>query len=151
MYQRILVPIDGSPTSNAALDEAMRLARLTGGRLRLFHLVDAMKFANGFETGAVYVSDVLPLLREDGRRLIDEASARVAAAGVIVDAALPEVFAGPLAELVVAEEARWEADLIVIGTHGRRGIGRLVLGSDAEQILRLARVPVLLVRSTGGP
>jgi len=107
MYQRILVPIDGSPTSNAALDEAIRLARLTGGRLRLFHLVDAMKFANGFETGAVYVSDVLPLLRQDGQQLIADASTRVAAAGIEVDGALPEVFAGPLAELVIAEAAKW--------------------------------------------
>ena len=64
-----------------------------------------------------------------------------------MDVALKESFAGRVCDLVVEEAATWPADLIVIGTHGRRGVGRLFMGSDAEQVLRLATVPVLLVRN----
>jgi nucleotide-binding universal stress UspA family protein len=54
--------------------------------------------------------------------------------------------AGRVSDVIVKEAAQWPADLIVLGTHGRRGAGRLLLGSDAEQVLRVAPVPVLLVR-----
>jgi nucleotide-binding universal stress UspA family protein len=60
-----------------------------------------------------------------------------------------EVAAGPVADVVVREAGRQRADLVVIGTHGRRGVRRLVLGSDAEQVVRASRVPVLLVRGAG--
>ena len=73
--------------------------------------------------------------------------ARVAAAGVTVDTLLMECFAERTSEIVIAQAQAWKADLIVLGTHGRRGIGRLLMGSDAEQIVRGATVPVLLVRA----
>ena len=63
MYQRILVPIDGSPTSDLGLDEAIALARLTGGSIRLLHILDELVFVTGFETGATYMNTVLPGLR----------------------------------------------------------------------------------------
>lgn len=59
---------------------------------------------------------------------------------------LHETFAGRLSDFVVEQAHIWKADLIVIGTHGRRGVRRLLLGSDAEQVLRTSPVPVLLVR-----
>ena len=64
-----------------------------------------------------------------------------------VDTALKDSFAGRVCDLVIAEADAWNADLIVLGTHGRRGAGRLLMGSDAENVVRGARVPVLLLRS----
>jgi nucleotide-binding universal stress UspA family protein len=148
MYQRILVPIDGSPTSNRGLDEAIQLARLTGASLRLIHVVDEMTFATGFETYAAYAGDVIPMMRQAGEEILALGKARVAAAGLDkVETQLLESFAVRVWELVVEQAQDWKADLIVIGTHGRRGMGRLLMGSDAEQILRMAPVPVLLVRA----
>lgn len=151
MYQRILVPVDGSPTSDRGLDEAIRLAKLTGARLRLVNVVDEITFATGFEGYAAYTTDVLQELRQAGEQILAGATATVRAAGVEVDTALFESFSGRVSDLVVAEAGRWGADLIVLGTHGRRGVRRFMLGSDAEQIVRGAPVPVLLVRAPEPP
>ena len=147
MYRRILVPFDGSPTSTRGLDEAIALAKLTGARLRLVYLVDDLVFANGFETGAVYTTDVLPLMRSAGRSILASGRDRVLRAGVEVDTELLEGIGPRLADVVAEQAEAWHADLIVIGTHGRRGASRWLLGSDAEQVLRSAPVPVLLVRA----
>ncbi|MGR4870442.1 universal stress protein [Variovorax sp. LARHSF232] len=147
MYQRILVPIDGSETSTRGLDEALRLAQLSHGQVRLVHAIDELKYVNGFETFAAYNSDVIPLMRESGARILQAGRERAARAGVEADARLFMPVADRVCD-VVAEQARsWKADLIVIGTHGRHGVARVLLGSDAEQILRVAPVPVLLVRT----
>jgi len=143
MYERILVPVDGSPTSNRGLDEAIRLAKLTGARLRLVHGIDQLSFSTGFE---IYTGDVAGLLRESGEKILGEARARAAAAGVPVESFLSESFGQRVSDLVLEQAGAFHADLIVLGTHGRRGVGRLLLGSDAEQIVRVAAVPVLLVR-----
>ena len=150
MYQRILVPIDGSTTSNKGLDEAIKLARLTGARLRLLHVVDTLSFASGFEPYTVYAGDVIPRMKEAGQRILDEGQRQVTEQGVEVDALLFDSLANRVSDTVIEQAAAWNADLIVIGTHGRRGVGRLLLGSDAEQIARMAPVPVLLVRAAQG-
>lgn len=146
MYQRILVPTDGSATSSKGLDEAIALAKLTGGSLRLLHVVDAMPVAIEAEGMAGFSADVLPALRQSGQFILDLARKRVEAEGVNVETTLREVISGRVCDIVVEEASRWHADLIVLGTHGRRGVRRMLLGSDAEQVLRLAPVPVLLVR-----
>jgi nucleotide-binding universal stress UspA family protein len=147
MYQRILVPIDGSPTSDKGLDEAIALARLTGARLCLIHVLDNLSFATGYETCAVYTDTVLPFARHAGEKILQEGSARAAARGVQVETRLIDDLLPRMSELVVEQAKAWQADLIVIGTHGRRGAARVLLGSDAEQIMRMAPVPVLLVRA----
>ena len=147
MYQRILVPIDGSPTAARGLDEAIALARLTGATLRLLYVLDELVFVTGFECGATYIEDVLPKLKEAGEQILAGGKARVEAAGLVADTRLKECLGARTSEIVVAEADDWRADLIVLGTHGRRGVGRLLLGSDAEQVLRTAHVPVLLVRA----
>lgn len=151
MYQRILVPFDGSATSGRGLDEAIKLAKLTGASLRLVHLVDDLLVATGFEAYTVYAADVIPLIRKAGERILQDGKARAESAGVKVETLLLDVGAMRLADRVVEQANAWGADLIVIGTHGRRGVGRLMLGSDAEQIVRIAPVPVLLVRAPEGP
>ncbi len=145
MYQRVLVPVDGSPTSRKGLAEAIRLALLTGGRLRLLHVVNELFFATGYE---LYTGDVMGVLKEGGEKILSEAKEVVMAAGIGVDTVCRETFGGRLCDIVVEEATQWKADLIVIGTHGRRGIGRMLIGSDAEQIVRVAPVPVLLVRGS---
>ena len=147
MYQRILVPIDGSATSDKGLDEAIALARLTGARLCLIHVLDNLSFATGYETCAVYTDSVLPFARQAGEKILQEGSARAAACGVQVETRLIDDLLPRMSELVVEQAKAWQADLIVIGTHGRRGAARVLLGSDAEQIMRMAPVPVLLVRA----
>lgn len=151
MYQRILVPIDGSPTSDRGLLEAIAIARLTGGTIRLVHVLDELIFTTGFETGATYMNTVLPALRQKAEHILQTGKDRVAAAGVAVETLVVECFARRTSDVIVEQTAEWRADLIVLGTHGRRGINRAMLGSDAEQVLRMATVPVLLVRSFDEP
>jgi len=147
MYERILVPIDGSPTSARGLDEAIRMAKLTHATLRLIHIVDPIAYAGGFETVATFLNDVLPRMRNDGERILAQGSVQASDAGVTAETDLHESYGARTCDVVIDSALAWGADLIVIGTHGRRGATRLLLGSDAEQILRLASVPVLLVRS----
>ena len=147
MYSRILVPVDGSPTSNAGLDEAIKLAKQFGSQLRLLHVVDQMPLAVSAEGFGVMSVDVLGLLKEAGERVLADAKARVDAAGVPVDTLLVDSPNSRLSDHVTAVAKEWPAELIVIGTHGRRGIGRVLMGSDAEQVVRHAPVPVLLYRA----
>jgi nucleotide-binding universal stress UspA family protein len=146
MYQRILVPIDSSTPSQAGLDEAIRLAKATGARVLVLHVMDELSSANGFETGQSYCTELLPMMKRRAQALLEKSRARAEAAGVPAETALSEGFRGTVSELIVDKAASWGAGLIVVGTHGRRGIGRFVLGSDAEQILRTTPVPVLLVK-----
>lgn len=147
MYQRILVPVDGSPTSARGLDEAISIAKLTRGRLRLFHVIDELSFALAMDAYSGFAGDWLDILRKKGRNLLEEGKAVAQAAGVEADVVLCDTFSRSVHEEVSEEARRWSADLIVIGTHGRRGVGRFVMGSSAEYILRYATVPVLLVRA----
>ncbi len=149
MYQRILVPVDGSATANAGLAEALKLARLTGARLRLLHVVDDMPFILGADSMGTMTGELFGLLREGGERILAAARATAEAEGVEVDSQLFDSLDGRLSDRVAQQVTEWRADLIVLGTHGRRGVGRMLLGSDAEQVIRTATVPVLLVRSGG--
>jgi nucleotide-binding universal stress UspA family protein len=144
MYKRILVPVDGSPTSTRGLDEAVRLAKLTGADIRLVHVLDRFVLATGLAT---YTADVFGVLREAGEEILQQMKARVAASGIDVTTWISDPLAGRVCDMVMDQAKDFDADLIVLGTHGRRGVGRMLLGSDAEQILRTATVPVLLVHS----
>ena len=144
MYKRILVPVDGSDTSKRALLAALQLARESGGQVRLLHVLDDLAYLSGYE----YAGDVLKLAHEYAGKVVADAKEVATSAGVPAEAQLLEAPGKRLGD-VVAEEARaWAADLVVVGTHGRRGLGRALLGSGAEQVIRMAPVPVLSVRST---
>jgi nucleotide-binding universal stress UspA family protein len=142
MYKRILVPIDGSATSMRGLDEAIKLAKLSGASIHLVHVLDQFLFG----TGETYTVDVFGLQKEAGERILGQGKERVAAGGVPVTTFVSEPMPGRVCDIVCDQAHKAGADLIVLGTHGRRGIGRLLMGSDAEQVLRLAPVPVLLIR-----
>ncbi|CAB3730950.1 universal stress protein [Achromobacter kerstersii] len=150
MYERILVPIDGSPTSELGLKEAMRLAMLTHGRLRLIHVIDELSFALAADSYGNYAGELLDLLQKNGADLLAKAQTTARAQGLQTDTVLYENLAKTVAQRVVDEAVSWQADLIVVGTHGRRGVRRMVLGSSAEGILRTSPVPVLLVRAPEG-
>ena len=143
MYKRILVPFDGSPTSNAGLDEAVKLAKLTGASIRLAYVIDALPFAID---AAALTGDVPGMMAEAGAAVLAKGKRRVAASGVPVDTFLSDNYGCRVYDVVAEQVKEWNADLIVIGTHGRRGMKRLFIGSDAEQVVRSAPVPVLLVR-----
>jgi nucleotide-binding universal stress UspA family protein len=148
MYQRILVPVDGSTTSGKGLDEAIKLARLTGAELRLIHVVDQLTLATGFDLYGAPAGDLIQAMREAGRDILTRVGAQAKAQGIKVESKLFDNVASRVCDTVIEEAKTWGADLIVLGTHGRRGISRWLLGSDAEQIVRMATVPVLLIRAS---
>lgn len=145
MYQRVLVPVDGSHTSTLGLQEAIRIAIDQRARLRLVHVVDEYLVAQNFE-GFINAGDLIDALRDSGKKTIAKALALSRRHDVKADASIYEAMGG-VAGVILREARKWKADLIVMGTHGRRGIERVVLGSDAEAVLRGAPVPVLMVRS----
>ena len=147
MYQRILVPVDGSPASNKGLREAIALARLTNGRILLLLVVYDMSLLISSAEYAGLNAEMFAALREAGEKILAEAKGDVERAGVAVETKLFENVDLPLWQRVIALVGQWRADLVVMGTHGRRGVRRVVLGSDAEQIVRTASVPVLLIRA----
>jgi nucleotide-binding universal stress UspA family protein len=145
MYKRILVPVDGSAASEQGLDEAIDLASHLKARIELAHVVEPWVMVTP-ETVAVNAHDVAEIIRSNGRKLLSECQKKAAKAGVEVDEELLETMGTSAGECIVRMASETKADLIVCGTHGRRGVRRVLMGSDAEYIVRRARVPVLLVR-----
>jgi nucleotide-binding universal stress UspA family protein len=146
MYRNILVPIDGSPTATLGLREAIGLARRLGSRLRMFHVVNGALWL-GPESASAQIAEILAQMRSTGESIVHEAKVTARAAGIAeVDGTLIESASQHPGDLILAEARDWPADLIVCGTHGRRGLRRILMGSDAEYIVRSSPVPVLLVR-----
>ncbi len=146
MYTKILVPIDGSRTAQRGLDEAVRLATALKSKLHLLHVID--DFPMMMEMSVVTNFDTtLDELRTYAKKLLADAVKHASEAGVPSETSLREVVQERIAGVIIDEANKAGCDLIVMGTHGRRGIGRVALGSDAENVLRTSPVPVLLVRS----
>jgi nucleotide-binding universal stress UspA family protein len=146
MYKRILVPIDGSPTAKRGLDEAIRLARHHGARLCLVHVTGLFIVTPLLGRGD-YVGDIMDYLRDSGSRLLEQAARLVRKRGVAAETVMLEFDGSHAADAIVQHAKKWRANLIVMGTHGRRGISRLALGSDADLVARTSPVPVLLVKA----
>lgn len=140
MFKRILVPVDGSETANFALQEALKFAREQGARVYLVHAYEQV-----LHTGMEGNIDLTEVIRTEGADLLAQAEAKARAAGVEVSTALIDAAARRIATAVAEEAARLPADLIMMGTHGRRGFEHLVLGSVAEGVVRRATLPVLLI------
>lgn len=149
MYKRILVPIDDSQTARRGLREAITLATQQKATLCLVHVVDDFPLMLEMPVARDFV-----LYREalctHGRRVLEDAKALAQSLGLEVETRLAEPTRGRVSEAIVDEAKRSGCDLIVIGTHGRHGLGRALLGSDAENVLRHSPVPVLLVRDPKG-
>jgi nucleotide-binding universal stress UspA family protein len=146
MYMRILVPVDGSSASLKGLDEAIKLAKASGARLKLVHVVNDPIADAPDVLPASYHQDVIASLVEQGQKVLDAAEAAARAQNVAAETVLIERIGGRAADSIIGVAKQWPADLIAMGTHGRRGLRRLVMGSDAELVLRSTPVPVLMVR-----
>lgn len=146
VYERIMVPLDGSEFAERALPPAEELARLTGAPLHLIRIVDvasqARYSAYGLAIEAAALAQVLDEEVEVARDYLDRLEQQVAARGLSV---VVEVRSGvPVQEIVAAARPN---DLVVMATHGRGGVARWFLGSVAEAVVRRAPAPVLLVRA----
>lgn len=146
MYKRILVPIDGSDTGQRGLKEAITLAVEQKATLCLVHVTSDFPLM-GEMVGAIDVSKYRDGLNQYGLGVLENAKALARSAGLQVETELLEPDGGRVADAILRAAKSTACDLIVIGTHGRRGIGRILLGSDAENVLRASPVPVLLVRA----
>jgi nucleotide-binding universal stress UspA family protein len=146
VYKRILIPVDGSPTSMAGLREALRLAKNQKAKVRLINIVDELMIFSSAEAG-LNIEPVIESMKRGGKRVLARAAKLAAAQGIRPETELWENATGRVAEVLLGRAKRWRADLIVMGTHGRRGVNRMLLGSDAELVVRNSPVPVLLVRS----
>ena len=144
MYTRILVPVDGSVASARGLAEAIELARHLKARIRLVHVVEPWVMVSPETPATIHQ---IAEIRSAGASLLEECENKVTNAGIKVDAELIETFGDSVGECIVNKAKEVDADLIVCGTHGRRGIRRMLMGSDAEYIVRRAPAPVLLVRN----
>ena len=145
MYRRILVGVDGSAASERGLQEALRLAA-DGAQLRVVHVLGELALMAGVPEAA-YLGAVLAEARRGGEQVVAKARAAAESAGVTAEAELLETVGRSIGDVLADDATRWGADLIVLGTHGRRGLRRMVLGSDAEAVVRTSPVPVLLVRA----
>ena len=147
MYKRILCPIDGSATSNRGMLEAINLAKDQDAKLRFFHIIDTyIPVIDG--VGSFVPVDMTDILRKNAEDVIEKASVTAKKAGVDADAKITETVGGRPSKNIVEQANDWSAELIVMGTHGLRGFNRMVMGSDAENVVRTSSVPVLLVNTS---
>lgn len=145
MYQRILVPIDGSLTSERAVQEAIKLAA-GNARLRLVYVLEEIYPLDTEGYAYIDYAALKEAVRHTGERALAQAAEKVRQSGTEAETALLEASGERIASVIESEARHWLADLIVIGTHGRSGLSRLLLGSVAEDLVRGAPTPVLLIR-----
>jgi nucleotide-binding universal stress UspA family protein len=147
MYKRIAVAVDGSKTSEAALEEAAKLAHEMSATVLLLHVCEEMPLALDPEgMGLIQMNDIAKVITDAGKALLERSRAGLAARNVPVETRLVESYSGRVGNAIAQQAQQWNADLLVVGTHGRTGVDRLLLGSVAEGISRSATMPVLLVR-----
>jgi len=140
-FQRVLITVDDDPIAAHAADVGMELARSLGAQMALVHAIDpSLVFS---PEGGMAADELALRAQQDGGRIIADFRARLPAG----TAALQFVRQGPPGPEIVNAAREWPADLIVIGSHGRRGLTRAVLGSVAEAVMRNAPCPVLVVRA----
>lgn len=150
MYKKILVPVDNSATSRAALKEAKRFAKNEQAAVRLVHVIDLAQFAwsaNEF----LDVPRLQASLREGGQAVLNESAAAMKDAGVEPESAMLETWSGIFSDIIIDDALAWKADLIIMGTHGYSGLKHVLLGSVAEGVIRQSPVPVLLVKMKAEP
>jgi nucleotide-binding universal stress UspA family protein len=149
MYKRIAVAVDGSETSTMALNEAVKLAKVMKSTLLLLYVCEEMPVVwNADGMTPFPMEEVTKAFIDAGKQLLQQDRASVAESGVEVETKLVEDYNGRIGAVISKEAELWLADLLVVGTHGRKGINHLLMGSVAEGVMRTANMPVLLVRGT---
>ena len=143
-YQNILVPVDGSETSYAAVAQAAELAKAFGGKITVVQVLALDPYILAEYISATQTNDLIERARTSVLKTLEEAAAKFSDLGIPVEAKLLE---GQVVHREIIREAETsKADLIVIGSHGRTGLKRLFLGSVAQSVLGEAHIPVLVVR-----
>ncbi|EXA63586.1 universal stress protein [Acinetobacter variabilis] len=143
-FEHILVPVDGSETSYAAVDKAVEIAKAFNSKVTVVQVLALDPYIAAEYITAAQTNDLVERARTAILKTLDEAKAKFAAAGINAETQLLE---GQViySEIVKAAESL-NTDLIVIGSHGRTGFKKLFLGSVAQSILGQANVPVMVIR-----
>ncbi|WP_423199684.1 MULTISPECIES: universal stress protein [unclassified Cupriavidus] len=151
MYERILVAIDGGPSSALAIGQATTLAKACNAEVKVLFVVDDSDLF--FESSYINPDDVMRELSNAGNTALAAAALRLENAGVrfLTELAERPVSPGQISATIVERAERWPADLIVMGTHGRRGFRRMVMGSVSEGVVAKTNKPVLLIRGEPSP
>ncbi|MFP3504855.1 universal stress protein [Burkholderia sp. SIMBA_062] len=152
MYQRIFAALDGSRSARLALDEAISLARHSGGLVIATCVVsDALRPAGiDRDSGQIDQRDPAGLDANNAATAVSDAEAAFRLSGVRGIARTIDACGADISDVLARAAAECDADLIVMGTHGRRGLRRALLGSVAESLVRIADRPVLVVREGPG-
>lgn len=140
VFQKILVPTDGSEFTKEAIKKAMELAKCTGGKVTALYVIDQTLFMNVPVDSAI--ASVYAVLKKEGQEAVDFVNRMGREMGVDVDV---KVLDGNPVKTIL-EEAK-DQDIIVMGTLGRTGMSKLLMGSVAEKVVRHSKNPVLVVRS----
>ena len=146
IYKNILVAVDKSNASNMALQEAVRLAKDQKAKLRIMYIADEAIIKSAEKRISF---DILwSAYKEDGQDFLNVINEELKSSNIKYEIFLIELplAEGALADKIIAEAQSWPADILVLGTHGRRGIKRFLVGSVAESVVRIATMPVLLIR-----
>jgi len=147
MYQRILVATDGSNLSKRAVSSAISLAALCGAELVALKVIPRYPqsyFEGGLALQAAEVSRVEKQWSEDGQAIVDAVQKAALTKGVKTKAVT--VKSDLVSDAIIAATKKYKCDLIVMASHGRRGIKRLLLGSETQLVLTHSHVPVLVLR-----
>jgi nucleotide-binding universal stress UspA family protein len=137
MYDRILFPTDGSEPAESALDYALRIATEHGSTLHILNVADTSR-----DSLTQIQGEVIDALEQEGERIVAEATQRARDRGISV---VSEVVQGTPSASIVKYSDRFDVDLIVMPTHGRRGLERFLIGSVTERVTNTAAVPVITV------
>ncbi len=147
MYQRILVATDGSPLSKKAVNSAISLAATCGAELVALKVVPRYPqsyFEGSIPLSSADVSRVEKQWIEDGQTVVDAVKKLGEAKGVKVKAVLAK--SDVVSDALISAAKKHKADLIVMASHGRKGVKRLLLGSETQQVLTHSEIPVLVLR-----
>lgn len=146
MYKNILIAVDSSETSKRALHEAIELTKALQGKLCIIHIEN--ETLSNWTGVPIDVAEYNESLQESCKGILSETKAQALESGIEVECHLINATNCNLGipECILDYANTWKADLIVIGTHGRSGLSRFLLGSVAEELIRVSSIPVLLVR-----
>jgi len=142
VYDDILLPTDGSDAADAAVEHAIDLASRYDATLHVLYVADTTEYST-----VTFEDDVVDPLEREGEDVVDAVVERADGRGVVAKGV---VMQGGVFETIQSYVADEGVDVVVMGTHGRRGLGRALLGSVTERVVRTSDVPVLTVRQTDG-
>lgn len=146
MYERILVAVDGGPSSELAIAQAVGLAKQLQAEVKVLFVVDDSELF--FEHAYIDPNEIVSGMISVGQKALATAARRFENAGVrcLTELAEKPVSPGNISGTIVNHADQWPADLIIMGTHGRRGMRRVIMGSVSEGVISKSTKPVLLIR-----